>query len=399
MAAEITKADYLMLAALREGRESVQRIHKKDPTGQAVRAAGDLYENRQYVAAYEQFKPAYDRLMSDMQRVLARNPEFEANKFAREQRKPLPVAKQQVVNMKAHAQQVIDLLGRLLQDLENKPLVRHYLKKRASESAAAMAPADAPAATTMNAANETQLDADVDSPTEIVIGERRYAKTPYAPPEAGSLYCVRDKAKGERIIRVVETSPDGTVRVVMSHHGKPTNHGFQLSIEALAKQAAQGWCNLLVPVKTDDGADAPHQPAAAQPKNVMMRLDIQNFSRCCADIVRANIKFDTQLIKDVGDGPFRAGNYEQAFLTFEQLALGFSSAVTSCRQAIADGRRALTVEKGKLSGKEIQERTTAFIRGEQLINTAQREFSTILEGLRMYLRAEQDTSKLENAAG
>jgi hypothetical protein len=45
--------------------------------------------------------------------------------------------------------------------------------------------------------------------------------------------------------------------------------------------------------------------------------------------------------------------------------------------------------KGNLSGKEIQERTAAFIRSEQLIHTAEREFSTILEGLRMYLRAEQ----------
>jgi hypothetical protein len=121
-----------------------------------------------------------------------------------------------------------------------------------------------------------------------------------------------------------------------------------------------------------------------------MRLDIQNFGRCCGDIVRANIKFGTQLIKDVGDGPFRAGNYEQAFLTFEQLAVGFTAAVGNSRRAIADGRRALTAEKGKLSGKEIQERTAAFIRSEQLIHTAEREFSTILEGLRMHLRAQQE---------
>jgi hypothetical protein len=118
-----------------------------------------------------------------------------------------------------------------------------------------------------------------------------------------------------------------------------------------------------------------------------MRLDIQNFGRCCGDIIRANIKFGTQPIKDVADGPFRAGNYEQAFLTFEQLAVGFNSAVANSRREIADGRRTLTSEKGKLSGKEIQDRTAVFIRSENLIHTAEREFATILEGLRMYLRA------------
>jgi hypothetical protein len=124
-----------------------------------------------------------------------------------------------------------------------------------------------------------------------------------------------------------------------------------------------------------------------------MRLDSQNFGRCCADIARANIKFSTQLIKDVGDGPFRAGNYEQAFLTFEQLAVVFNSAVANSRRAIADGRRALNAEKTNLSGKEIQDRTAAFTRSEQLIHTAEREFSTILEGLRMYLRAQQSAAR------
>ena len=46
----------------------------------------------------------------------------------------------------------------------------------------------------------------------------------------------------------------------------------------------------------------------------------------------------------------------------------------------------LSAEKYKLSGKEILERTAAFVRSENLIHTAEREFSTILEGLRMYLR-------------
>ena len=37
----------------------------------------------------------------------------------------------------------------------------------------------------------------------------RYVKAPYAPPEQGSLYSVRDKVKGERIIRVIAISSDG----------------------------------------------------------------------------------------------------------------------------------------------------------------------------------------------
>jgi hypothetical protein len=74
---------------------------------------------------------------------------------------------------------------------------------------------------------------------------------------------------------------------------------------------------------------------------------------------------------------------------FEQLSVGFNSAVAGSRRAIEDGRRAMAAEKEKLSGKEIQERTAGFIRHEQLIHTAEREFSTILEGLRMHLRASQ----------
>jgi hypothetical protein len=166
---------------------------------------------------------------------------------------------------------------------------------------------------------------------------------------------------------------------------------IQITVDSLARQAAKGWCSLLLPLAEAEEAPAAENQSADSNStvNVTLRLDIQNFSRCCADIARANIRFDTQLIKDVGDGPFRAGNYEQAFRTFEQCAVGFASAVASSRRAISDGRRALTAEKGKLSGREIQERTTAFVRSEQLIHTAEREFSTILEGLRMYLRAQQ----------
>jgi hypothetical protein len=163
-------------------------------------------------------------------------------------------------------------------------------------------------------------------------------------------------------------------------------------VESLARQAAKGWCHSLIPVEQSHAVfNKLQQPVSENvEQNAMMRLDSQNFGRCSADIVRANIKFSTQLIKDVADGPFRSGNYEQAFLTFEQLAVGFNSSVANSRRAIADGRRALNAEKTNLSGKEIQDRTAAFTRSEHLIHTAEREFSTILEGLRMYLRAQQD---------
>jgi hypothetical protein len=208
----------------------------------------------------------------------------------------------------------------------------------------------------------------------------------------GAVYSVRDKAGSDRIIRVVGTSTNGAlIDVEMLNDGKPSKRRIQLAVDSLARQAEKGWCSLLLPVTapSDASADASRPTASNGPVNLTMRLDIQNFGRCCADIVRANLKFDTQLIKDVGDGPFRAGNYEQAFVSFEQFALSFTSAVVSSRQAIAAGRRALIAEKGKLSGKEIEERKAAFIRSEQLIHTAEREFSTILEGLRMYLRAQQ----------
>jgi hypothetical protein len=70
---------------------------------------------------------------------------------------------------------------------------------------------------------------------------------------------------------------------------------------------------------------------------------------------------------------------------FEQLTVGFGAAVTASRQVISEGRRKLQHDKDRLSGKEIAERTAAFVRSEQLIYAAEREFSTILEGLRMYL--------------
>ena len=244
---------------------------------------------------------------------------------------------------------------------------------------------------------------------EVVSGDRRFRKAPYAPPETGSLYSVRDKAKSERIIEVVKTSADGAyVHVVTLEGGKRTQQPIQLPVDSLARQAAKGWCFVLVPlgdrgarenvevekveeqtISAEAFAAADQSDDADSTTNVQMRLDIQNFSRCSADIVRANIRFDTQLIKDIADGPFRAGNYDQAFITFEQIAVGFTSAVAASRRAIADGRQALMAQKGKLSGKEIEERKAAFVRSEQLIGAAERSFSTILEGLRMYLRWQQ----------
>jgi hypothetical protein len=388
----ITKNDFLSLVSFLEGRESAQRVHKKEPHAEALRKAGEMYVNREYVSAYESFKPAYDKVVSDMQRILARNSEFEANKLAREQRKPLAAAKENILKMKAHAQQVLDQFNRLLQDLESKPLVRVHLKKVQSAVSAAAIPTEEAAPTTLGSAGETRVDTNAFAPLEVLSGDRRYRKAPYAPPEMNALYCVRDKASGERIIKIIGKSPDGAlVQVETLEEGKPSNQPIQLTVDSLARQATKGWCNLLIPVDKDEESSAvASQPASNTAASAPLRLDIQNFGRCCGDIVRANIKFSTQLIKDVGDGPFRAGNYEQAFLTFEQLAVGFTAAVGSSRRAIADGRRALTAEKGKLSGKEIQERTAAFIRSEHLIHTAEREFSTILEGLRMHLRAQQD---------
>jgi hypothetical protein len=391
----ITKENYLSLAGFLEGKERIQRVHKKEPHAEALRKAGEMYGNREYVAAYECVKPLCDKVVTEMQRVLARNLDFEANKLAKEQRKSLAAAKESIQKMKVHAQEVIDRFNSLLKDLESKPLVRAHRVKASTSRPATVPEHENVPPTALNSAAETRLDATTVSPPEVVMGDLRYDKTAYSPPQIGTLYCVRDKSRGERVIRVVGISPDrALVQVETLDDGKPSSRPIQLRVDSLARQAAQGWCSILMPV-TQPPAEDEAPKSASQPSeshatsNVIMRLDIQNFGRCCADINRANIRFDTQLIKDVGDGPFRAGNYEHAFLTFEQLAVSFTSAVVSSRQAIAEGRRALAAEKGNLSGKEIQERTVAFIRSEQLIHTAEREFSTILEGLRMYLRAQQ----------
>src|SRR5688572_32862672 len=91
----------------------------------------------------------------------------------------------------------------------------------------------------------------------LMIGEKGYTKAPYASPEKGTFYCVRDKARGERIIRVIGTSPDGTlVQVETIKDGNPSKHPIQLTVDSLARQAAKGWCSLLIPVSENEGAAA-----------------------------------------------------------------------------------------------------------------------------------------------
>ena len=155
--------DYVSLANFLEGRTRVQRVHKKESHGAALRKAGEMYENREYVSAYESFKQVYDKVVSDMQRVLARNLEFEANKLARELQKPVSVAKENIQSMRAHAQQIIEEFDRLRRDLENKPLVRAHFKKGGSAVAAISPPVEEATPTILNTTNETQLDANLPS--------------------------------------------------------------------------------------------------------------------------------------------------------------------------------------------------------------------------------------------
>ena len=153
----VTKNDFTSLANFLAGKDAVRRVHKKDPHGPALRAAAEMYDNHEYVTAYECFQPVYDHVVSSMQRVLARNPEIEAKEIARKLGKPLSVAKENVRQMKAHAQQVLDQLERLRQDLESKPLVRIHLKKGKTHKAPAP-PAQAESPTVMQSAAETRLD-------------------------------------------------------------------------------------------------------------------------------------------------------------------------------------------------------------------------------------------------
>jgi hypothetical protein len=244
--------------------------------------------------------------------------------------------------------------------------------------------------------SDARNEAHDSSEALVSVGAKQYRKVSYTAPEEGALYIVRDKAGAERIVQVKAMSQGRTtLELVTIEAGIPSDQTVEVRADSLARQAAKGWCSRLMPAAAS--SEAAGQSASTEP-GVRMRIDSQNFGRCCADVARANIRFSTQLIKDVGDGPFRAGDYEQAFLTFEQLSVGFNSAVGNSRRAIAEGRRKLSAEKGRLSGKEIQERTASFVRSEQLIHTAEREFATILEGLRMYLRAQQNRSAADAAS-
>jgi hypothetical protein len=244
----VTKQDYLSLAGFVEGRGSIQRVHKKAPHADALRKAGEMYEKHEYISAYECFRPVYDKIVSDMQRILARNVEFEANKMAREQHKPLAVAKTNIRNMRAHAQQAIDQFDKLLHNLESKPLVRAYLKARSADTPAAPPASPAPP-TTLKSTDETQLSAITLPALEIVSAGKRYRKASYSPPEKGFLYLVRDKAKAEHIIRVIGKSPDGSLlQVETIEDGKPSRKPSQLTADSLAHQAAKGYCYLLLPV-------------------------------------------------------------------------------------------------------------------------------------------------------
>jgi hypothetical protein len=236
--------------------------------------------------------------------------------------------------------------------------------------------------------------------SQITSGDRLFEKEPYAPPVPGCLYSVRDKRKGERIVRVVDVSQDHKqIQVRVLKDGHAATGPIPVAVDALDRQAEKGWCNRLKPVDSQEHEPvdsheheevAESQPADSSPTSTAeMRLNPQHFHRCCGEIVRAQIQFDPHVIRDIGDGPFRAGEYEQAFQKFEQIAVMFTGAVANSRRAIANGRRELAAAKLKLSGPEIQQRTAGYSCSEQLINTAEREFATILEGLRLCVQAHQ----------
>jgi hypothetical protein len=206
------------------------------------------------------------------------------------------------------------------------------------------------------------------------------------------VYSVRDKREGERIVRVVDVSEDHRqIQVQVLKNGHAATEPIPVAVDVLDRQAEIGWCNRLKPVDSQqESPAADSQPAAScLTSTAEMRLDLQHFHRCCGEIVGAQIQFDTHVIRDIGDGPFRAGDYEQAFKKFEQISVMFTTAVANSRRAIANGRRELAVAKLKLSGPEIQQRTAGYVRSEQLINRAEREFATILEALRLCVQAQQ----------
>src|SRR5262245_50841845 len=180
--------------------------------------------------------------------------------------------------------------------------------------------------------------------SEIASGDMLFEKEPYAAPEPGCLYSVLDRRKGERIVRVVDVSEDHRqVQVEVLENGQAATEPIPVAVDALDRQAEKGWCNRLKPLDSHEEApDAPSEPAASSPvSTAVMRLDSQHFHRCCGEIARANIQFDTHVVREIGDGPFRAGDYEQAFQKFEQISIMFTAALANSRRAIADGRRDL----------------------------------------------------------
>jgi len=125
----VTKKDYLSLAAVFAERELFQQIHKEHSLGCALRAAAVQYEQRDYVSAYELFKPVYNRVMADVQRTLARDPNLEAAKLAKQRRHTLAVSKEKVRRSRANAQQLKDRFERLFQDLLSKSPVQAHINK------------------------------------------------------------------------------------------------------------------------------------------------------------------------------------------------------------------------------------------------------------------------------
>jgi hypothetical protein len=113
--------DFLFLANLLDGRESMQRVQRRSPHGEALRRAAESYVDRDYVAAYESFQPACEKLVADMQRLLSRGLDDEVNKLVRERRKPAAEAKLLVEKKRDHAQHVIDLFDKLRRDLIKHP--------------------------------------------------------------------------------------------------------------------------------------------------------------------------------------------------------------------------------------------------------------------------------------
>src|SRR4051812_38455625 len=97
--------------------------------------------------------------------------------------------------------------------------------------------------------SDTPIDANKSETNDVVSGTAHYRKCPYAPPQQGMLYSVRDKSGADRIVQVVARSDDGLMlQVATVENGKLASEPLQLPAEALARQAAKGWCGVLIPI-------------------------------------------------------------------------------------------------------------------------------------------------------